>query len=262
MNRIHMKFLIAGLLLAFIPTVRADQAIANAQQVLKDQGFYYGQVTGEKDADTSAAIRRYQIRNGLEVTGELNDETLQSLHKAPAATPPPAATMAPPAAVPAPTSRPDQDTSDLRDDNAGDRGPATGPPSQPFSTFPPDRGNPNPNVYPWRVAPSDGGMFAGTPYANAPPEVQRRVVVDAQRTLARNGLFKHPVDGTFGPDMEFSLRAYQSRVGLRPTGRLDLETLAALELLPGMRERERVYTPRRVWPPGAEPPVRGEWIRP
>ena len=47
---------------------------------------------------------------------------------------------------------------------------------------------------------------------------------------------------------------------LETTGRLDLETLAALELLPG--SHERVYTPRRSFPPWAQPPVRGEWIRP
>jgi len=65
------------LLFASVAQLRADEAVAKAQQSLKDQGFYYGQVTGEKNADTSAAIRRFQIRNGLQVTGELNDETLQ-----------------------------------------------------------------------------------------------------------------------------------------------------------------------------------------
>jgi peptidoglycan hydrolase-like protein with peptidoglycan-binding domain len=37
------------------------------QQALKDQGFYYGDVNGEKTADTTAALRRYQIRNGLQI---------------------------------------------------------------------------------------------------------------------------------------------------------------------------------------------------
>ena len=54
--------------LAFVSVARADEAIANTQQALKDQGFYYGQITGHKDADTTAAIR-----NGLKVTGELNN---------------------------------------------------------------------------------------------------------------------------------------------------------------------------------------------
>jgi peptidoglycan hydrolase-like protein with peptidoglycan-binding domain len=37
----------------------ADPTIRSLQQTLKDQGFYYGAVTGEKSAETTAAIRRY-----------------------------------------------------------------------------------------------------------------------------------------------------------------------------------------------------------
>jgi peptidoglycan hydrolase-like protein with peptidoglycan-binding domain len=111
---------------------------------------------------------------------------------------------------------------------------------------------------PATIPPEGGGLFAGTPYETAPPQVQRSVVVSAQSTLARRGLYRGPIDGIYGPNMQFSLRAYQSRVGLPPTGRLDLDTLAALELLPGANRP--IYTPRRrIW---SEPPVRGEWIRP
>ena len=67
------------ILFAAISAAYADQLVQNAQQALKDQGFYYGEVNGDKDADTTAAIRRYQIRNGLQITGELNEETLKSL---------------------------------------------------------------------------------------------------------------------------------------------------------------------------------------
>src|SRR6266853_2809876 len=59
--------------------MRADQLVESVQQALKDQGFYYGEVTGEMNANLTAAIRRYQIRNGLQVNGELNNETLQAL---------------------------------------------------------------------------------------------------------------------------------------------------------------------------------------
>src|SRR5437763_13454864 len=74
-----MKLRTLVLLLISGGTLLADPLIENAQQALKDQGFYYGEATGNKDADTTAAIRRYQIRNGLQITGELNDETLKSL---------------------------------------------------------------------------------------------------------------------------------------------------------------------------------------
>ena len=59
--------------------MRADQLVESVQQALKDEGFYYGEVNGDMNANLTAAIRRYQIRNGLQVTGELNDETLRSL---------------------------------------------------------------------------------------------------------------------------------------------------------------------------------------
>src|SRR5437899_12911200 len=67
------------ILLTSVGPLWADQAIQNVQQALKDQGFYYGEITGTKDADTTAAIRRYQIRNGLQITGDLNEEALKSL---------------------------------------------------------------------------------------------------------------------------------------------------------------------------------------
>ena len=69
-----MKLRIVVLILAaaIVTEAKADQMTQNVQQVLKDQGFYYGEITGEKDADTTAAIRRYQIRNGLQINGDLN----------------------------------------------------------------------------------------------------------------------------------------------------------------------------------------------
>src|SRR5205085_8442540 len=59
---------ILGMLL--VQSLVADPTIEQAQQALKEQGSYYGEVTGQKNADTAAAIRRFQIRNGLQVTGK------------------------------------------------------------------------------------------------------------------------------------------------------------------------------------------------
>src|SRR5881398_3871295 len=70
---------VALVLLGSVALVRGDQMIESVQQALKDQGFYYGEITGETNANLTAAIRRYQIRNGLQVNGELNSETLRSL---------------------------------------------------------------------------------------------------------------------------------------------------------------------------------------
>src|SRR5438105_6448565 len=77
MKRTILQLVVA---LCVVGSMHADQTIQSVQQALTDQGFYYGNVTGEKSAETTAAVRRYQIRNGLQVTGEINSETLRSLN--------------------------------------------------------------------------------------------------------------------------------------------------------------------------------------
>ena len=67
------------LAIALVQVTRADSTVQEAQQELKEQGYYFGQISGEKDADTTAAIRRFQIRSGLPVTGELDEDTLHAL---------------------------------------------------------------------------------------------------------------------------------------------------------------------------------------
>jgi peptidoglycan hydrolase-like protein with peptidoglycan-binding domain len=253
--KIDMRIKIASVLLLFVALVsaRADDMIAGVQQSLKDQGFYYGEITGAKDADTIAAVRRYQIRNGLQVSGDLNEETMRSLKSA--GTTPLPSTPAPPAPVATPRApSPPPDTSELRDEPV--RGEVVKPrPGQPSDAPLQDRQSPP--VYQGGAVPIQPD-FVGTPFENAPPEVQRKVIIDAQNILAQRELYRGPLDGIFGPELEFSLRAYQARVGLKKTGRLDLQTLAALELLPGANAP--VYTPRRRVL--RRPPVRGEWIRP
>src|SRR5215211_2605280 len=69
----------AVIFMGSIMLARADQLVESVQQALKDEGFYYGEVSGDMNANLTAAIRRYQIRNGLQVSGDLNDETLRSL---------------------------------------------------------------------------------------------------------------------------------------------------------------------------------------
>ena len=94
----------------------------------------------------------------------------------------------------------------------------------------------------------------------APPELQQRIVFGAQTLLRRRGFYKGVSDGIFSPNLEFSLRAFQARLGLAPNGQLDMETLAALGLLPGQNGRTPMEMPRRHFVPAEEPPVRGEWI--
>lgn len=226
--------------------MRADQLVESVQQALKDEGFYYGEVNGDMNANVTAAIRRYQIRNGLQVTGELNDETLRSL-RIKSSGPSGRLTNAP-----SPTPPTSPVASEPPSDEAQTASPA--PPVQPFNNAPPGQ-----QVFPSSPvgpATSPAAVFADTPFQNAPPGVQRNVIVSVQIVLARYGLYREQIDGIYGPAMELSIRAYQAQARLPVTGRLDVETLSALRLLPG--PRRQFYNPRRMWPPPG-PPVRGQW---
>jgi peptidoglycan hydrolase-like protein with peptidoglycan-binding domain len=245
-----MKIKIAALVFIGLMTlVRADQLIESVQQALKDEGFYYGEISGEMNANLTAAIRRYQIRNGLQVSGVLNDETLQSLGiKSSGSARQTTKPASPSRAASAPPGEP----------SSGEAANATPAPSvQPFGNAPQDQQGYPPT--PMTPTNSPAGTFAGTPFDTAPPAVQRNVIVSAQIALARYGLYREQIDGIYGPAMEFSLRAYQSRTRLPVTGRLDLETLAALRLLPGPRQPFYPGYRQRMRPaPG--PPVPGQWV--
>jgi peptidoglycan hydrolase-like protein with peptidoglycan-binding domain len=238
MKRISLLACILSLVL--IGSLRADDAIASAQQALKDQGFYYGKITGRTDADTIAAIRRYQIRNGLKITGELNAETQRSLR---------IARSAAPTTVPQPSSK---GPSDLHDEGASRS-------QVPSPQYPSPRvmSPPTHAPEPYRYQQETTGIFEGTPYEMASPDVQQRVVAEAQIFLARRGYYRSDIDGIYGPGTEFALRAFQSRSGLQLSGRFDMPTLRALGLMPG-RHYRRPFQPLPSHAP--QPVYRGEWI--
>jgi peptidoglycan hydrolase-like protein with peptidoglycan-binding domain len=71
--------LLTLLMLCFFGGLNADPKIAAVQQALKSHVLFLGEVTGEIDNATAAAITRFQARRGFEVTGELNEETLKAL---------------------------------------------------------------------------------------------------------------------------------------------------------------------------------------
>jgi peptidoglycan hydrolase-like protein with peptidoglycan-binding domain len=244
MNR--KLFVTALILVAACRLAWADQATEAAQKKLKDDGFYYGEINGKKDADTTAAIRRYQIRNGLQITGELNAETSRSL----GLTSKPSST---PATRPSQTPRPTP-PGFLEETPAPTIAPA---PRQQPPPEPSDRENeyapepPRPRL-------DSTSIFGGTPYEAAPPQVQQDIVARAQVILMRRGYYRDGVDRLFGPGMSFALRNYQARFGLRPSGRLDIETLASLNLLPeqrmtGPRRFYRRLAPQLRLGPGGEP---------
>jgi peptidoglycan hydrolase-like protein with peptidoglycan-binding domain len=202
-----MKRTIAHLFLAMCVAglVRADQTVQSVQQALKDQGFYYGNVTGDKSAETTAAIRRYQIRNGLQVTGEINPETLRSLN---------VNSKSASSLQPASKSAITQSNSVRPNDT-----PRVDQNASPRSLNEPDRQlETNP-------------AFFGAPNQSVPRRINERIAVaEVQRQLMNRGYYRSRVDGRYGRRTAFAVRAFQFQSGLPPTGRLDTSTLNALGL--------------------------------
>jgi len=82
MKRFWLFWAALGLCLG---SVWADETVKAVQTQLKERGFYYGSLNGVYDSDTSAAVTRYQIRNGLAISGKLDAATLSALHVQPSA---------------------------------------------------------------------------------------------------------------------------------------------------------------------------------
>lgn len=238
---------------------RADDRLRDVQAELKTQGFFYGEVNGASSAETSAAIRRYQIRNGLEVTGTLTDETVKALGigSARAAQEPPAPQPAPP-----PPQRPRTNQAIENDDkNFLRREEAKQHAAEPVTPLEDD-----PSVVPaprsLEVPAADMNvLFADTPYANAPVEVQESTLRRAQSLLASRGFYREQIDGEPGPATEEAILAYQRGSRLRLTGRLDLETLTTMRLMPGRSPVPlKGFTPE-PGPSSGQRVLRGIWIR-
>ena len=78
MNR-FLPLLAAVISLSLLSSVAANDNVRAVQTKLKDGGFYFGEIDGAFSSDLSAAMTRFQIRNGLQVSGQLDEETSKAL---------------------------------------------------------------------------------------------------------------------------------------------------------------------------------------
>jgi peptidoglycan hydrolase-like protein with peptidoglycan-binding domain len=222
-----------------------DEQTRALQERLREEGFYYGEVDGHGGDETSAAIRRYQIRHGLHVTGQVNDETLRSLG------------MSRDSGVrPAPGYQDDR-----RYYNQEPSSQYYGrQPSQPYieqqQQIPDDYEDVQPPSY--RVpggATTYPRLFAGTVYERAPAQVQENVLFAVQGELLRRGFYRGGIDGQLGPATTEAIVLFQQDQGMPITGRLDSDTLNELRALPGQRNGPPEGGFRRL--PGGERIYRG-----
>ncbi len=238
--------------------LRADDDTRKIQESLKAQGFFYGDVNGNVGEETTQAIRRFQIRNALPVTGQLDEATRAAI----ASNGQPSAQTAPPARIsptipeiknPGPNSGPPTEYSP----------PKVAPTGRPDLRADPSSPAPIPR-YPSASVPGttvpDGttafrggsNIFVGGPFAGAPPFVQSTVLGKAQVLLTREGFYNGPTNGMPGQQFSEALLNYQSAYNLPRSARLDASTVAALGLAPVGRPasvpRKRVYPAPQVAP--------------
>jgi peptidoglycan hydrolase-like protein with peptidoglycan-binding domain len=86
---VAMAFVVAGSVAAKEDTsaAGAEENVRAVQSKLADEGCYFGEIDGAYSSDFSAALSRYQIRNGLPITGQLDAETSKALGAKPAVGP-------------------------------------------------------------------------------------------------------------------------------------------------------------------------------
>jgi Putative peptidoglycan binding domain len=79
--QVMTRFISCFLAVFFVATLplRADDSIRDVQTRLKAGGFYSGEINGRYDSATAAGVTRYQIRNGLQITGKLDQATRYAL---------------------------------------------------------------------------------------------------------------------------------------------------------------------------------------
>jgi hypothetical protein len=80
--------------------------------------------------------------------------------------------------------------------------------------------------------------------------VNRRIIAEAQYQLMSRGYYRGRIDGSYGRQTAFGLRAFQLSAGLVPTGRVDMQTLNAL----GLSDTDLAYAapasrPKETWIP-------------
>lgn len=225
-----------GLVLVVSPGAGATEELAQAQRQLQALEMYDGAIDGQDGETLRRSLRRFQIRNGLDPTGELDAETMAALNEQSGES---ASAPETPPSPPQETASPEveQDREFLRQEETRRPAPSATPTPTPT---PRPRATPAPTPEAQRAVqalPAGrlplSDLFAGTRYEFAAPQLQEFVVRDVQTRLRRMRYYRGRTDGRDHPGFREALRDYQVRRGLEVSGRIDGATLASL----GMRPR-------------------------
>jgi peptidoglycan hydrolase-like protein with peptidoglycan-binding domain len=90
------------------------------------------------------------------------------------------------------------------------------------------------------------------------PQLSQDMIQQVQGRLQEQGIYHGNIDGVWGPGTESAVRSYQQQHNLNATGKLDVDTLASLNL--GTNQSNQRYgsnynPPPNTNPPNTNPPV-------
>jgi peptidoglycan hydrolase-like protein with peptidoglycan-binding domain len=221
--------------------VRDQDAVRDVQRQLKAQGFYPGAVDGNLGPQTATALRAYQRSYRLPETGRVDEATLRSLlpERSEVSRPVDASRGTEMSHAPV-----DLSNREVRRDAQRQLKALGFNPGSTDGTFGPQtEAALRAYQHAYRL-PETGKLDEVTgrsllreqfETARTPTDLSNREVLrDAQRQLKALGFNPGSTDGTFGPQTEAALRAYQHAYRLPESGRLDDTT--ARSLLPEMRQ--------------------------
>ena len=207
----------------------APEVIRDVQRQLKGLGFNPGAVDGNYGAQTAAALRAYQQAYRLPQTGRLDDVTLRSIL---------------PERFEASREPLDLSSQDVLQQAQRQLKAMGFDPGSTDGTFGPQTEAALRAYQQAYRLPPTGRLDEATlrsllperfePSRTSAEPPSREVLRQAQRQLKALGFDPGSMDGTFGPQTEAALKAYQQAYRLPQTGRLDEVTLRSL--LPEKRE--------------------------
>lgn len=180
--------------------------IRSVQQALNDQGYNAGPADGVMGPSTEEALRRFQQAKNLPQTGQPDGRTLAALGVS------------------------SQASYQANQTNGSNRSyqvsSGSNPPSQTNdSRRMSNRASNEDENRPQAKASSNASTSSNEPMANSEGSERIRSV---QQALNDQGYNAGAVDGIMGPHTQKALRQFQQAQHLRPTGRADARTLAAL----------------------------------
>ncbi len=190
---------------------RAD--VETAQKLMKKLGIDTGKIDGKLGPNTQAAVRDFQKKEGITVTGDVSQEVLQKMETAVAA-------LATPTPAPAPEPTPEPNVVITDADNAEEAAPVAEADKPEAIVIRKEEKK--------KTEVSDAAPKPKVDPGPVPTLKNRKDVSKLQEQLKEAGTYTGNVDGKWGDLTRAAMREFQEKNNLEVTGKPNKETWLAM----------------------------------